>query len=76
MKGFESQNFQNASIELKLDLKYSCDILSIIKHMLCYKMSLRYHKGVKDQVEKDLPIGLKINGNDPYNLLEMLNIFF
>ena len=43
--------------------------------MLCYKMSLRCDKGVKDQVHKDLPIGLKIYGNDPYNLLEMLNIF-
>ena len=47
----------------------------MIKHMLCYKMSLRCHKGVEGQVHKDLPIGLKINGNDPYNLLEMLNIF-
>ena len=44
--------------------------------MLCYKMSLRCHKGVKGQVHKDIPIGLKINGNDPYDLLEMLNIFF
>ena len=43
--------------------------------MLCYKMSLRCHEGVKGQVHKDLSIGLKINGNDPYNLLEMLNIF-
>ena len=47
----------------------------MIKHMLCYKMSLRCHKGVKGQVHKDLPIGLKVNGNDPYDLLEMLNIF-
>ena len=39
-------------------------------------MSLGCHKGVKGQVYKDLPIGLKINGEDPYNLLEMLNIFF
>ena len=31
MKGFETQNFQNALIEQKFDLKYSCDILSIIK---------------------------------------------
>ena len=44
--------------------------------MQCYSMSLRGHKGVKGQVHKDLPIGLKINGNGPYNLLEMLNIFF
>ena len=43
--------------------------------MLCYKMSLKCHKGVKDQVHKDFPVGLKINGNDLYNLLEMLNIF-
>ena len=43
--------------------------------MLCYKMSLRCQKGVKGQVHKDLPIGLKINGNDPYDLVEMLNIF-
>ena len=43
--------------------------------MLCYKMALRCHKGVEGQVHKDLPIGLKINGNDPYDLLEMLNIF-
>ena len=45
------------------------------KHMLCYKMLLRCHNGVRGQVHKDFPIGLKINGNDPYNLLEMLNIF-
>ena len=43
--------------------------------MLCYKMALRCHKGVEGQVHKNLPIGLKINGNDPYDLLEMLNIF-
>ena len=76
-KGFRKSKFQkNAPIELKLDLKYTCDILTMIKHMLCYKMILRCNKGVKGQVHKDLPIGLKINGNDPYNLLEMLNIFF
>ena len=44
--------------------------------MQCYTMSLRGHKGVKGQVHIDLPLGLKINENGPYNLLEMLNIFF
>ena len=44
--GVGSQNFQNASIELKLDLKYACDIPSMIKQMLCNKMSFRGHKGV------------------------------
>ena len=43
--------------------------------MLCYKMSLRGHKVVKGQVHKVSSIGLKINGNDPYDLLEMLKIF-
>ena len=43
--------------------------------MWCYKMSLGCHKGVKGQVHKDLPIGLKINGNDHFDPLEMLNIF-
>ena len=38
-------------------------------------MSLRGHKGVKGQVHKDPPIGLKINGNDPYDLLKMFKIF-
>ena len=95
----------------------------MIKHMLCHKMSLRCHKGVKGQVQssevkfsewsdwadtykqwslwhskhltnilkfirnnegvtkgsnvkfKDAPIELKINGNDPYNLVHMLKIF-
>ena len=28
-------------------------------------MSLRCHKWVKGQVHKDIPIGLKINGNEP-----------
>ena len=51
MKGFKSQNFQNAPVVLKLDLKYTCDILTMIKHMLCYKMLLRCHKGVKGQVQ-------------------------
>ena len=50
IKRFESLNFQNAPVELKLDLKYTCDILTMIKHMLCYIMSLRCHKGVKGQV--------------------------
>ena len=44
---FESQNFQNAQIDLKLYWKYACDILTMIKHMICYSMSLGGHKGVR-----------------------------
>ena len=47
----------------------------MIKHMLCYKMSLRGHKGVEGQVHKDPQIVLKINGNDHYDFLEMLKVF-
>ena len=32
IKGFGSLNFQNAPIELKLDLKCACDIITMIKH--------------------------------------------
>ena len=31
-KGVQSLNYQNASIELKLDQKCACDILTMIKH--------------------------------------------
>ena len=31
-------------------------------------------KRVKGQVHKDAPIELKINGSDPYDLLDMLEI--
>ena len=46
-KGVRNSKFQNAPIELKLDWKYACDILSIIKQMLWNKLSLRGHKVVR-----------------------------
>ena len=56
-EGFETQNFQNASIELKHDWKYACGILTMIKHMLLYKMSLRGHKrGSKVNIFKMLQL--------------------
>ena len=39
------------------------------------KGSQRGHKGVKCQVYKDAPIEMKTNGNDSYDLLDMLKIF-
>ena len=46
-EGVRKLKVSNASIELKLDLKYACDIPSMIKQMLCNKISLRGHKGVR-----------------------------
>ena len=37
----------NAPIELKRDWKYACDILTMIKQMLCYSMSFWGHKGFR-----------------------------
>ena len=47
--GHRSQKvtFQNVPIELKLDWKYACDILTMIKHMLRYSMTLSGLKGVQ-----------------------------
>ena len=37
--------------------------------------SLRGHKGVKGQIDKDAPIELKFQYNDPYDILSVLKIF-
>ena len=43
------------------------------KYFEIHSKPLRGHKGVKCKFE-DVPIELKINGNDPYNLVDMLKI--
>ena len=63
-KGFRKSKFSKCSNWAETWLKWYM-WHDMIKHILCYKMSLRCHKGVKGQVHKDIPIGLKINGMIP-----------
>ena len=71
----QRSNFQNAPIELKFLYNDTDDILSILKYVEIHSTSLRGHIGVKGRVYKDVPIELKINGNDPYNIVDILRIF-